>query len=510
MRTLEIVILAGLAVVLLGALVPRGRRPRWLRALPALLVLLLVLHLVVEHYRWQMVPAYLLVVIIALLEWRRSKHTVEVSRRIGIVRVLAVLGGALTVGLAAFLATGVPIFSYPPPSGSFGVGSAQLFFVDRSREDPFAPGPHSPRELLAVVWYPADVAPGAKPDPFWPPGAEATVATGIPAFVFSHLPLIPSHSYAGAPISRAESKYPVIIFSHGFNGTPWQNVVQMEELASHGFIVMSLAHTYDASALIFPDGRVVRDNSRTRQSPVKPEDAAKGAELLARLGAEHDPDRIRQMWWELVAFNRQVGFYIAPSVAPWIADTRYLMDQLAVIHAGTTEGIVGPANEFAGRMDLDRLGVMGMSFGGSTAGAVCAIDPRCKAGMNMDGSQFGVVDEHPLPVPFMYFTAGWNNQFPVYLASTADLYEVHVKRSAHGNFSDLSIAMPVFQWLSTPKFEMLGKIDASDMERIMSGYVLAFFQKYLQGRSPTLLESSGTPPEFPDVVFTVREAPVQP
>ena len=35
--------------------------------------------------------------------------------------------------------------------------------------------------------------------------------------------------------------------------------------------------------------------------------------------------------------------------------------------------------------DLTRVGEMGMSFGGSTAGAVCMVDRRCAAGINLDG-----------------------------------------------------------------------------------------------------------------------------
>ncbi len=507
MRVFETVILAGLSLVLFGALVPRGRRPRWLRSVPALLVVLTLIHLGFERYRWQMVLAYVLMALVALFEWRRAGTA---GRRVGIGRIFAVLAGALGVGLAAFLGAGVPIFSYPPPSGPHGVGSAQLFFVDRSRVDSFASAPNTPRELLAVVWYPAEVPAAARPDPFWPPGADASQAIGMPAFLFSHLPLVPSHAYAGAPMARAQARYPVIIFSHGFNSTPWQNMPQVEELASHGFIVVSLAHTYDASALVFPDGRVVHDNSRTRRPPMKLEDARKAAEMMGRVKTAPGPDEVRRAWWELVAFYKQAGFFIVPSVDMWVGDTRFLMDQLARLNVGPVPDMVGDGKPFVGRLDLDRLGVAGMSFGGSTAGSVCAIDPRCKAGLNLDGSQFGVVDEHPLSVPFMYLTAEGHNEFPVYLTSTADLYEVSVKGSAHANFDDLSLIMPAFKWISTPKLAMLGTIDAPRIERIMSTYMLAFFQRYLLGTPQPILAPGAAASEFPEVRFTARPAPSAP
>ena len=58
MRPVEASILAAILLSLLMYLIPGNRRPRWLSFLPALATLLLVIHLVVEGYRWQMIPAY--------------------------------------------------------------------------------------------------------------------------------------------------------------------------------------------------------------------------------------------------------------------------------------------------------------------------------------------------------------------------------------------------------------------------------------------------------------------
>ncbi len=418
--------------------------------------------------------------------------------------------GLLTAGLSWLLAAGFPQFTYPGPSGPYPVGTTRLFFVDMSREDPFAPTPHTPRELLTAVWYPAEVTTGGRPAPFWPADANASVAIGMPPFVFSHVALVRSYPTIDAPMAKAESRYPVIVFSHGFNASPWQNVPQMEELASHGFIVVSLGHTYDASMLIFPDGRVVRDNSHTRRPPMTRDAATKLAAVMSRLAVTKEPDSVRGVWREVLIAQREAGFFVVPSVPVWMADTRYLMDQLETINAGTDQGVIGPTKPFAGRMALDRLGVAGMSFGGSTAGSVCAVDPRCKAGINLDGWQLGNVIDDPVKAPFMYFTNGTNNGFPVYFATSADLYEVHVKHATHGNFTDMSLIMPLFTWLSRPNFAMLGEIDAPQMERIMTTYTLAFFQQYLQEKPQSIL-GAPAPAEMADVVFTARPAaPVVP
>lgn len=509
MRPLEYLLLGLLALTLVGRLWRRAGRPRWMRYLPAVLVAVVLLQVAVEHYRWQMVPAYLLVAVLAATALRRPAPAPPPGwgRRIG--RGVAVLFGLLGVGVSWLFGAGFPIFEYPKPSGPYGVGTAQLFFVDRARVDSFAPTPGQPRELLAAVWYPADVPPGAPRDPFWPPGYGPSAAIGMPDFLFSHVSLVPAYSTAGAPVARAETRYPTIVFSHGYNSIPWQNVPQMEELASHGFIVVSLGHTYDATVLRFPDGREVRDNSRTRPPVMSLADERAVLQRTRDLNAERDPARIKSMWREIQAFMRERHYYIAPSVAVWVADTRFVLDQLAAIDSGRTEGVVGPAKLLAGRMALDRLGLFGMSFGGSTTGLVCMVDSRCKAGLNFDGWQFGDPDATPLAVPFMYLTGGWNHTFPVYDRSTADLYEVHVKRAEHGNFDDLSLVGPLFTWISRPSLPMLGTIDGPAMERIMTTYSLAFFERYLKGTPQPILRQPA-PPEMPDVAVTARLAPEAP
>jgi hypothetical protein len=113
-----------------------------------------------------------------------------------------------------------------------------------------------------------------------------------------------------------------------------------------------------------------------------------------------------------------------------------------------------------------------------------------------------------VPVPFLHFSSADNKMNDaIYETSRADLYSVHVNRSTHINFSDLSLVLPGAKWISSPKMPLLGRVDAKEIEAIMSAYTLAFFQQYLQGKPQPLLD--GPPPagEFPDVVFSAQKAP---
>ncbi|HKZ28317.1 MAG TPA: hypothetical protein VJ482_01605 [Acidimicrobiia bacterium] len=91
-------------------------------------------------------------------------------------------------------------------------------------------------------------------DQIGPAGAERL---GFPSFVLDHLALARTHSYPDAPLSDAEERYPVIVYSHGWTGFRTVNVDQSEALASHGYVVVSIDHTYGSIVTVFPDGRSV-------------------------------------------------------------------------------------------------------------------------------------------------------------------------------------------------------------------------------------------------------------
>lgn len=65
----------------------------------------------------------------------------------------------------------------------------------------------------------------------------------------------------------------------------------------------------------------------------------------------------------------------------WVQDIQFVADSLGDLQT--------PIARFPEMLDLGRMGVIGMSFGGAAAGEFCKIDSRCKAAANLDGTQFG-------------------------------------------------------------------------------------------------------------------------
>jgi predicted dienelactone hydrolase len=460
MRLFEFLVLTVLALALIRPLFLRGRRLRWVAFLPGLAAFFGVIHLLVEGHRWQMVPVYALAVLLfalSIVRFRRAASLTDAAALHG-HRILVAVGSAsgllCLVGVAALLVA-FPVFRLPEPTGPFAVGTTRLHLVDSARSETFTADPDDRRELLVQVWYPAEMAPGARPGAYWESAP----------FLLNQLALVETHSYPDAPFANAQSPFPVLIFSHGYLlGYVSQNTVQMEELASHGYVVFSIAHPYGALVVTYPDGRRV-------------------------LFSE---DRL---WAALDVLTEQAAAtsLIDESLRIWTADTIFVMDELERMNAGER------ASVFTGRLDLARLGVFGMSFGGATAGQVCLVDSRCRAGINLDGSQFGDLHDRAIERPFMVMydeaTEGMNDF--VYEQARDAVYRITVKGSLHTDFTDMALMSPFLK-----RVGIFGPIDGQRVVRILNDYTLAFFDQHLKGKEVPLLD--GPSPDYPEVDFESR------
>ena len=108
MRPLEILI----PILLAFYLIWHHPRPRIVRLLPAVTFLLTLIHFLTEGYRWQMIPLYILAVVI----------TASSLLRLELRRFLSAVTLAL-LALATTLPAVLPIPVLPPPSGAFQVGT---------------------------------------------------------------------------------------------------------------------------------------------------------------------------------------------------------------------------------------------------------------------------------------------------------------------------------------------------------------------------------------------------
>ncbi len=495
MRPLELALTLLVSIALVSLLLPSARRN--FPALPLLTSVaslgLAVAQAVTEGYRWQMVPIYVVTAVLTFVVFRRhGAQGMPPSRGRRIARWSAATLGVLGLALGAAASAFFPVFQMPALNGRYAIGTTWLALRDSSRREPFVTDAAKRRELLVRVWYPATPAPDATPVRYGarlattkPSRAMQGFARSVkaPASTFDYLAQIPTHAYADAPVAGSGTRYPVVLFSHGYGmGTEAQNTVQMEALASHGYIVLSIGHPYEAGGLEFPDGHVVTADTAGIGALMAV--APKLVPMMERERTEADPIRQDSL--------RKAAMALTPmfttSLAIWVADTKFVLDLLPRLDTTMTL--------LAGRMNTSRVGIFGMSFGGATAEEICEVDTRCAAGINLDGLSFGDDLAHPLAKPFMIAyseaNAGMNDMA---LATARDtVYRVMVRGTTHLNWTDIPMMMPLLH-----KPPMLGTIDANRMETIMNAYVVAFFDAHLRGvMTPLMLGPSA---DFPDVKF---------
>jgi predicted dienelactone hydrolase len=224
----------------------------------------------------------------------------------------------------------------PPPTGSNEVGTRVLHLIDPTRVDPFV-FDGTKRELLVRFWYPTLADSGCVAAPYTSPQVWSyfSALVGVP------LPHVSTHSCLNAPI--ASGLHPVVVLSHGFTGTFTDYTFLAEDLASRGYVVASVNHTHEATAVEFPDGRL--------------EKSVFGSHLTH--------------------YVRSDAGALGLAVAVRLNDLRFVLDELRRLNAGY-EG------DFTARLDLSRIALAGHSLGGLTTLRALEREPRFKAGVLFD------------------------------------------------------------------------------------------------------------------------------
>ncbi|HQO35922.1 MAG TPA: hypothetical protein PLG59_14760, partial [bacterium] len=334
------------------------------------------------------------------------------------------IGGMST--MAAYeLPAGVRL---PQTTGPYSIGTFLVHLIDESRGETFTDDPNDKRELMVQVWYPANPPEGQSPGLVCPGFAAVRsffmAPFSVQTYFWDGLEVLVKNAVWDAAVLNRGLQYPVLIYSHGNGGFRWMNVSLFEELASHGYIIASIDHTYNAIATQFPDGRVIG-----RWGDVNP------------------------------SLHEQ--------------DVQFVLDQLEKLDTGQGFEILD------GLLDLGRVGVFGMSMGGGIATRTMQDDPRFKAGVILDWS--AEVQELDQPVMFLHDGSSPGN--PVLRAGG---YDCRIRGTAHDDFSDAPLwwrllALPGNWPGSTAD-------DPVRVTRIIADYTLAFFDKILKGKTVPLLD----------------------
>jgi len=374
------------------------------------------------------------------------------------------------------------------------VGTTVIALEDRERAEVYESTPGH-RSVVLQVWYPAEVASGKRDLYINRPLANALEKwMGIPALLLGDPQ--PSSSFLGAPIFTDHERSPVVLFNHGYGSFASQNYTQMEALASHGFIAIGLSHPYTSLLTQYPDGRNLEraDNAYWRSLPGLAKNLdAEGMRFKAFVDRIRDSGTATQKLRVLQDLT-QSEFYrlLHGDFDTWVADSLFVLHQLPGLN---------DSNPLLGhRMDLERVGIYGHSFGGAVAAQVALEAPfLARAGLNLDGPQLLYHAESTtsleVPFAFVYSTdtrignitcdqSGLNDGF--FLSALAPVYRLTVQGASHENFSDLTY---IDALKGNP---VLGSIDNRAVGKLTSQLIVNYFAHYLQdGPEVNLLQLDG-------------------
>ena len=363
----------------------------------------------------------------------------------------------LLLGAATASASTFSRLRLAEPTGSHTVGRQITVVQDEARDEPATADTHDRRHVRLTAWYPAQPGTGR-------PAAyvedlerirDTLIASGsVGPFEAAGLALVHDPARADATVAPTETPLPVLILSPG-NATNVEFYAALaEDLASHGYVVIGLDHP-GQSAAVQLDHRI---------APYAGDPPRDEAEATVRL-----------------------------RIAERAADIRFVVDRLTTDGAGFTQ--------LAGRIDVERIGVLGHSNGGLAAVSVCD-DPEIRACANIDGQQaggpFGIdPSAQPPENPFLFLTKE-TTLHPMlaerFQSAGRSAFRVVVPAATHQAFTDGPAFSPRLLPLDGP---------AEAVAAVTRGFTRAFFDHVLRGAPRTVFGTVDAPTDVLVVEYPV-------
>ena len=361
----------------------------------------------------------------------------------------------------------------PEPTGPGPVGITSLWLTDTSRPDPWAPGVTA-RELMVSLWYPATSSDGRRAQYMTPGESELQLTSrGITGVRPDVLSKVRTNAAVDATPAGHQRSLPLVVLSPGFTSPRSTLTALAEDLASHGYVVAAIDHTYESFATAFPDGRVTT--------------------CLAREAPRRDGTREGSGW---------------PGGGCPLRARR--ADRRA------------PGWPAAGLIDPSRMAMAGHSLGGAATIAAMLADSRIRAGIDMDGATCAPIPDHGLSRPFLFlgkqsnYTPGSGGAVPAgtrawkRLRGAVTTWErdwelltgwkrwLVVAGAVHASFTDLALLADQIG------IDIDAGLSGARSLDITRAYVRAFFDQHLRGGPQSLLDQPSR--RYPEVIFCSPEA----
>ena len=371
-----------------------------------------------------------------------------------------------------FLAYLFPAYQQAAPDGKYHVGYV-AHYHEMTHPEMQASTRLDERLIPVKIWFPTG-EPGVERVGFDDllVGLKARYAhLPIPDWVLNNL----NYSTTAATFSSSaiDIKLPAIVYNHGGGSYPEDNRVLMENLASNGYVAISIGHPLSSSAIRYPNGNLIHADfdayGRTSLS------YEQQVELNDQWNRTFNVDSYEE-YFDLISDYITTPDPSTKQVYDWVAETLSVLIDLRSLP------VVG-AN-----IDRDRIAFAGYSFGGATAVELCRFEDICRAVINLDGLPAGTpgIMETDLGKPFLVVssnkTAGAIDKFTpnqfLAVQNSGDSYNILIPEATHSQFSSDGYYSPAFNI----GFGYSGAAYYRTQE-IMTDLIIGFMDKHVAGKA---------------------------
>jgi pimeloyl-ACP methyl ester carboxylesterase len=387
---------------------------------------------------------------------------------IGIGITLGIIGAGIVYVFSGAI---IPI---PKPSGPNLIGFTTTTITDSSRT---MNNQNTPRVITLDVWYPASSIDGLKAVPYTEAALNKMLEKyqGIPASVNGETP---SFAFQDAPF--VPGLHPTVIFNHGYGSFSKQNASNFQELASHGFFVISIAHPGDSLIARDRAGNVLEfdaNESVYQKLSIAQKETGYAQTLATKLEAQRNAKTPLEHAKASHELAQTLPYSeLQPIKQRWLEDTLFVIRTLSQTNKPK---ILEAAN-------ATQITVMGHSFGGIVALEIAKNPPAgVQRVINLDGSWLEYKsDENALirvPLLAMLSTQnviqnqdlGLHGTFDQLLKRTSSgTHVIEIAGTAHFNFTDLNF-IPILKRFAP----LLGDVDNKRMAGLQNQAILEFLKR---------------------------------
>ena len=399
--------------------------------------------LLLSGLKWQLIPLYIVMFVVLVVLFVQLYTSFSIK---GKMRILSIIALSVLLFISVISNIVFPIYRLPKPTGEYLIGTTSAVLENEDKIELCSNEEGQNRRFKIQLWYPAETVEGYDRVPWLEDGVEVAkslaIDTGLPSFTLNHTVDILSNSYKDAPIMEQDDSFPIVVISHGWRGFRNLHTDFAEELASHGYFVVSIDHSYGSVATDLGDETLYLN-------------------LEALPPREVNPNFLEDA-------NKLVMTYSS--------DVVRTLDYIEEINLDDT-------SSFFEKLDVETIGVLGHSTGGGGDVASALVDDRIDSLIGLDAWVEPLLAEElevGLEIPTLFLRSGdWetglNNEDLYLLIENSDnslFYQIN--GTTHYDFS----MVYMYSWL-TKYIGFTGDVEGRYLNRMLSNLIVTFFDETL-------------------------------